>query len=489
MQQLRKYQQAAVEQARDAVRGGARRLLVQGPTGSGKNTVAAYLISQAASLGKRAVFLVHRRSLITQMAERLKEFGADCGIVMNGVARTNHPIQLVSRDTLFSRAARNDWMQPPPADLVLVDEAHQAGKKYETILSWYRSSVLVGLTATPAWPDGRGMGEPDGPYQRLIQTVPTTTLVREGYLVPVTYFCPPAAIKMRKNGGSPGAKLAGDPVTNWLIHGSGRPTVLFAATCDASRAACKAFLDRGITAEHVDGDVEDEDRAATLARLTSGVTKVVCSVGTMVEGVDLPPVSCIILLRKAASIVTYLQAVGRGMRPHPGKKDLVVIDHSSASLRHGYADEDFEWSLDPKDSVERRTKQAKKDGKMREPIVCLGCSCVFSGLPACPVCGKEVRRGRDRKAISADEVLVKVQRDTLFDLDVPPPDPAAEMRKAWARCRGVAAHRGQKARAAQVMFRNQFRVWPEQVGMADCPRGHQWEQPAALVWPNFARGG
>lgn len=478
MQTLRDYQLDVVERTRKCIREGKRRVLIQGATGSGKGTIAAYLLARAARMGKRAVFLVHSRRLVTQMAERLGEFGVSCGILMNGFARTSHPIQLVSRDTLFSRVEVNDWMRPPPADLVCLDEAHHSGARYDLILSWYPRAILVGMTATPTWPDGRGMGEPDGPYQALECTIPTSQLVKQGHLARVRCFAPDGAVKKR---GEPRKGLVGDPVYWWRKYGAGRPTVLFASRRSESRAACEAFLRDGVSAEHLDGLTPDLERDAILARLRSGETQVLCGVAVLNEGVDLPCVSCIQILRAAGSLVTYLQIAGRGMRPHPSKTDLVLIDHAGACLRHGFPDEDVEWTLDPKDDVNRRNKKAKEDGGKRTPILCPKCVCVYYGQLACPECGHVIKPKRDRKAVVADDVLVEVPRE------VREADLKKSMYRAWSSYRAIASYRGQKARAASAMFKTQFGVWPEAAGMPDCQRGSDWDRPAAAVWPQFVR--
>lgn len=477
-QQLRDYQYDVVERTRGQVRRGNRRVLIQGATGAGKNTVAAYLLAAAAAKGKPAVFLAHRRRLITQMQSRLLEFGCGSGAFMAGHPRTPHPVQLVSRDTLFSRAFMNSWSALPPAELLVVDECHNLGDRLEQILAAYPNAVLIGLTATPARGDGRGLGEV---YQAMERTAPISRLIEEGHLVRARCFSPGMAVRGKADART---GLVGSPVQWWRRYGGpARPTVLFAANRAESRGACEAFLAAGVAAEHVDAFTPDEERDAVLDRLAEGVTKVVCSVSVLTEGTDVPPVSCVILLRKAGSLVTYLQAVGRGMRPHPGKTDLVVIDHAGAVPRHGYPDEDVDWSLDPSSDVERRNREARKDGKKKTTVVCPECSCVFPGGPACPECGRRMPPPRGRKAKLVQDVLVEAPREKR-----PEVSRQAAMLRDWARFRAVAAHGGQKARAASAMFRSEHGVWPEHAAdgsLPEVPRGCDWDRPAAQVWPQF----
>ncbi len=199
--QLRDYQLDVVGRARARIREGKRRVIIQAATGAGKGVMAAHLLSACADKGKRAVFLVHRRRLIDQMIENCLDYGHRPGLIMAGYPRTpSLPIQLASRDTLFSRAVTNEWMDLPDADLVILDEAHNCGARLEHLLGRYRDAVLIGMTATPVYSGGRGMGCPSGPYQALECTVPTSRLVEEGWLSPVKCFSPEGAVKAKKGG-------------------------------------------------------------------------------------------------------------------------------------------------------------------------------------------------------------------------------------------------------------------------------------------------
>lgn len=482
--ELRPYQIDVADRVAARVREGARRVILQAATGGGKAVIAAWLMARCAEKGKRAVFLVHRRILIEQMITRLKEWGHSCGVIMNGYAKSEwEPIQLVSRDTLFSRAVKHDWITCPPADLVIVDECHSAGAKYEKFMEVYGKSVLIGTTATPVFSGGRGMGCPAGPYQALECAVPTSQLVKDGFLSPVKCFSPLSAIKARK-GADDGKKrkLAGDPVYWWKRYGQGRPTVLFAAKVEHAEAAMRAFLKAEIPAELLYARTPDEERTKMLRRVVSGETKVICSVSCLVEGVDVPELSCGIIFRSAGSTVVYRQLCGRLMRTHPTKPDgAILIDHAGAVQKHGFPDEDVEWTLDPDDTVGARVKKAKEDGKMKQLIVCRSCGHDFSGATSCPNCGLELSKKRPEVPYVQNEILVEAPREQ--DQTVL----RESTLRAWDRFRAIAANRNQKCRAASAMYRARFGRFPEQDDMPGTLRGHEWDRPANLVWAQYVR--
>jgi superfamily II DNA or RNA helicase len=475
MPDLRAYQLDVVDRAAARVRAGVRHLIIQGATGSGKTHVSSEITRRAVDRGKKVLFLAHRRRLIRQKSERLDQFRVPHGIIMNGVSGySGAPVQVASKDTLLSRSVRNQWVTPPPADLVIIDEAHLSlSEQYQTLVSLYPRAVILGLTATPALGDGRGLAPY---YQDIVSTVPTSQLIREGFLVPVQCYAPEESRQRALQGQR---KLLGDPVYNWKKYASGRPTVLFATRVDSSLAVVKAFLDAGIPAEHLDSNSTDDEREAVLERVQSGQTLVLSNVGIMTEGIDVPCLSCCILLRLVGSYVFYAQAVGRVMRPHPGKTEAVLIDHAGAVRRHGLPTQDVEWSIDPEDTVESRNRKARKEGKRATPITCPACAYQFVGSIICPACGHKLPR-RLQPTRTEDALLVPVGDDAT-------PSPAAlreEQVRYWHTCLRVMANKGRTCAAASCMFRSKYRSWPP-ADFPNVPEPGQRQEPVALVFPQY----
>lgn len=436
-----------IGRARARYASGVRRLLLQAPVGYGKTVVTSEIARAAVARGKRVLFLAHRRRLVSQSSRKLDDFGVFHGLLMSGeAAAAGEMVQVASRDTLLSRAVRNDWVAPPPADLVIVDEAHRVmADDYQRLMALYPDAYHLGVTATPARDDGRGLG---GFYQALECAPPISWLVARGRLCPVRCYAPQNA-----GGGRAGRKLAGDPVATWLRLGEGRPTVLFASRVEHSRAACAAFLAAGVTAEHIDARTEDADREAAVARVESGATRVLCNVGVFTEGVDVPCLSCVVLLRLASSYVLFVQAVGRAMRAHPGKSDAVLIDHADAVLEHGFPDDDVRWELDEGGTVEARNREDRKEGKRSQPVVCPACGMCYPAGPACPGCGAKLPRKMMPPALR-NQLLTEVERGLT-------PERQREWRvRFWHGCLATMAYKGGTCGAAAQMYRRKYGEWP-----------------------------
>jgi DNA repair protein RadD len=167
MIELRPYQLDVIERCRREVVAGRRRVLIVAPTGSGKTPIASSIVAGAEGKGKRVAFFAHRRELIGQAAGKLGDAGVDAGVIMPGTRpRPERAVQVASVWALHGRAIRSNTMEMPPADVVIVDEAHHArASTYADLLAAYPDAVVLGLTATPCRGDGRGLGNVFGVTQ------------------------------------------------------------------------------------------------------------------------------------------------------------------------------------------------------------------------------------------------------------------------------------------------------------------------------------
>ena len=109
-------------------------------------------------------------------------------------------------------------------------------------------------------------------------------------------------------------------------------------------------------------------------------------------GLDVPAVECVVIARPTRSIVLYKQAVGRGMRPSPGKDHLIIIDHGRVVESLGMPHEEFAWSLDDDKNVNKstRAKVAQRKHTDESPRSCPECThmwLVSEDGPACDLCG------------------------------------------------------------------------------------------------------
>jgi DNA repair protein RadD len=157
---LRPYQADVLGRLEAEIAVGRRRVLLVAPTGSGKSIIASTVIASAGARGDRVLFLAHRREILRQTSQELHAAGVDHGVLLPGYQmRPYVSVQVASIATLHARAVRTASIALPPADLVIVDEAHHVrARTYRRVLQAYPGAAILGLTATPCRGDGRGLG-------------------------------------------------------------------------------------------------------------------------------------------------------------------------------------------------------------------------------------------------------------------------------------------------------------------------------------------
>lgn len=418
----RPYQSEAVDLLRQSIGQGKRKPILQLPTGSGKTMIASMIVRMALAKSNRVLFLAPRRELIFQASKAFSAEGIHNGVIMAGVRSTDSRVQIASKDTINARVFNAGWMDMPDADLVIVDEAHLSiTDTYSKILDHYAGKVVIGLTATPARGDGKGLG---AFYDDLIAPVSIKQLTDEGYLCPVRYFAPsePDLRGVSVQGGDyvktqlgevmDKPELIGDIVHNWKRLASGKKTVVFCTTKAHGRHVCDEFIAAGVCAEHIDSDTPKEDRAAILERVESGETTVITNVFVMSYGIDIPSLEVAVLARPTKNIALYLQTVGRVLRTHPGKEYALIIDHSGAVLENGFVDDPLAWALDSSKTIKtEKQEQQERAGDPKE-ISCSDCGSIFKARRDCPVCGFEmVKPAEPIPVYEAD--LQEIERDQI----------------------------------------------------------------------------
>jgi len=394
----RPYQAAAVDQARTCIREGRRAPLIVAPTGSGKTVIACDIIESALAKSNPILFLAHRKELIEQASGKLDENGIPHAIIKAGNPRSNPAalVQVASIQTLIQRL--DEWADfLDRCRLIITDEAHHAmAKTYLEIRQRCPNAIDLGLTATPYRADGKGLGKR---YDSLVEVATIDELTQAGYLVPSRVFegvrVDLAGVRTTAgdyNQGQLGEavnkpKLVGNIVEAWQKNAIDRLTVAFTVNVSHSRALAAAFEQDGVAVAHLDGKTPAEERAQIIAALRSGEISIVCNCMVLTEGFDCPDIGAAILAAPTKSRAKWRQMCGRGLRPAPGKKDCILLDHGNLTDQHGFLTDPDGNSLTNGTSAERRRPERQ----------CRECGAKYAGSPArCPGCGAELKRGEAR---------------------------------------------------------------------------------------------
>ena len=434
MFELRPYQSDLRDRCRDAFRAGHKRVVMQLGTGGGKTCTAADVVRLAVLRGHRVLYTAHRDEILTQTAAKLADAGVVFAVLSTGRAVPDAAVILASQQTL----ARRDV---PAVDLHVCDEAHQGTKGQARVQAALPNAWHLLLTATPCRLDGNPL-----PADAIVCGPSVAELQAAGHLCEAIVYSVPAPdvadVAMERGDFKPAGlaiaarkpALVGAVADNWRRYCTGRRGVLFAVSVEHSRECCAALTAAGYRAVHVDGSTPDAERSAAWAGLRSGTLDCVCNVGVAIEGLDVPEIDAVYMARPTCSLTVHMQSIGRGMRPAPGKRDLVVVDAAGNTWRHGLPETPREWSLTARVGAVRG---AALPGLSH----CAECLAMWDGGGACPRCGHVATAAERAGPRTVGGELLRVtaaeleRRARAASKDVPPRDCPA-----WVEAAGLAGY-------------------------------------------------
>ena len=356
---LRDYQSAAITAVRRAWGSGIRRPAVVLPTGAGKTVVFAHIAAQMRERGVRTLILAHRDELIEQAAAKVRAVAPDLRVgILKGPRREvrGRDVVVASVQSL-AREKRRAEIAAAGLRLVIVDECHHAvANTYMNILRAMgcfaddldKGAYALGVTATMGRSDRLALG---AVWQDVVYRRDIVEMIREGHLVNAKGV----RIKVdgldfgrvKRQGGDFQDKALAEAMHDTLApaaiarayveHAKDRPGVLFAPGVAMAYEMAEALSAEGVPAAGLDGSMTMADRRAVLTRYAHGDVQVVCNAMVLTEGWDAPWCSAAVLARPTSSASLYVQMAGRALRPHPGKRDAMILDVVGVTGRHRLA--------------------------------------------------------------------------------------------------------------------------------------------------------
>lgn len=401
---LRPYQKAALEQIRAAFKNHKRVLFVL-PTGGGKTAVFAETIRLAIAKDPTAkcLVIVHGKDLAAQIVRTLNAQGVPA------LKFPEHkPAQGQASVALIQYFARKDLSGIGRFKYVVVDEAHHAcAATYRHLFDALGDAYVLGATATPIRTDGQGLGDV---FDEMVLGPSISELIRQGHIADYVYYAPKTLIDERRaddENFTPKATVFGDVYEQWRKHFIDKRSLVYCTSVAHARQTQKLFASRGVPCLSLDGQTKDEERKKALDMLAEGIVPVIASCNILSEGIDVPAVDGVILLRPTQSLSVYLQQVGRALRPAPGKDNAVILDLAGNVFRHGLPDDERRWTLDG----------VKKRGDAGKKTLAALCHACFAAFPphkaACPHCGAERLRKERAVKIEKEAEIIEITRTAL----------------------------------------------------------------------------
>ena len=284
-QVLRGYQATLVDRLRAVYRLGFRAILLQLATGGGKTHIFTAITAIAHERGRRVLVAAHRRELIRQAAAKLTAAGVPHGIIAPGHPETADAVQVGSIQTLARRLDRL-----PAFDLIVLDECHHAvAAQWTALLTAQAQARILGVTATPARLDGKGLGVgAGGIFDTLVVGPSIAELTSAGFLAPARYFVPETRIDtsaVAQVGGDFSAagletlmtgnsRITGDAIDSYRCHADHQPAICFVATVRHGEIVAAQFREAGYRAACVHGKLPAAERDAMIAATSTIVPSV-----------------------------------------------------------------------------------------------------------------------------------------------------------------------------------------------------------------------
>ena len=387
------------EEMRDKTRSALnehRRVILCAPPGTGKTRLAKWILGSYANCPKidcqsgHSLFVVHRRGLVDNASNSFGEFPVlPHGIIMSGRDTDfSRSVHVASIDTIKSWYCDGEDYTGWTFDLIVYDECHShvpalrafllphdLKRQKENLLRPF----LIGLSATPQHKELNQV------FKTIVKGPDPQWLIDNKFLSPFRYFqCTKGDLsKLVKQGddyteasvAAAMTNLAGDLVKDWKRLAEGRATVGFFPRRSHAQEGMEMLCAAGVNARYVDGETPDNERREMFADLNEGRIDYIANVGVIERGTDIPRIGCIQMCTAVGNVVRWKQMIGRGSRVHPDVEDCIVLDHADGIRKHGFFEDDTEWSLE---WGERPAKTAET----RATVECPSCGAIeISAVP------------------------------------------------------------------------------------------------------------
>ncbi len=338
--------------------------LIVAATGTGKTAIAAFdyrrFARERAHIPTRLLFIAHREEILKQSLSCFRQVmqDPDFGGLYVGSSKTDQPEHLFISIQSFDRLRLWEKMDPDYYDMIIVDEFHHAAApSYQKLLSYFKPTILLGLTATPERMDGENILRYfDG---HIAAEIRLSDAIERRFLCPFHYFGVEDPIDLKG--------------VNWVrghydVDALNNLYVLSTVSAERRAAAILNAIDRytpdlrdirglgfcvsvrhahfmadyfnahGVPSLALDSHTPEVVREAARGQLARGELTFLFAVDLFNEGVDIPEINTVLFLRPTNSMTIFLQQLGRGLRRAEGKDCLTVLDFvAQANRKYDFA--------------------------------------------------------------------------------------------------------------------------------------------------------
>ncbi|MDR0899666.1 MAG: DEAD/DEAH box helicase [Lactobacillaceae bacterium] len=334
--QPNKMQLSALKSLKDLRQKGETKGLVVSATGTGKTYLSAFDIKQLQP--KRVLYLAHRKQILEKSLESFKEVlgGSDTDFAIYDGENSGSKYTFATVN-LFSKPQNQTKFNPEHFDYILIDEAHRIADgdtMYQRILDYFNPRFLLGMTATPERTDGTNV------YQffdyNLAYEISLSDALEANLLTPFHYI----GVTDYENDGQKASDtadlkyLTSDQRVDYLIEktnyygysGETLKGLIFVSRIEEGLELSTKLNERGFSTKFISGSDSIAVRQNAVEQLQRGELQYLITVDIFNEGIDIPEVNQVVMMRPTISSIIFLQQLGRGLRKTYSKEYLTVID-------------------------------------------------------------------------------------------------------------------------------------------------------------------
>lgn len=332
-------QEQACERLRLLREQGENKALVIAATGTGKTYLAAFDVSQMNP--KRVLFVCHREKILNDAMKTFKTIMPDIKMgILSGNQKDYDSNYLFATNQMISKDYVLELFEKNHFDYIIIDEAHRsAAGSYQKVLDYFEPRFSLGMTATPERTDNLNI------YEYFDYNIAVETRLRqaleENLIVPFIYYgIDDISTDLSKFKFKSVDKLAEklniksrvdliiEHMNKYPYAGKKRKTLGFCVNQKHAVYMSNEFNQRGISSIYLLGDNNQYEREEAINKLSDEFDPLTCifTVDIFNEGIDIPSVNTILMLRPTESPIIFIQQLGRGLRHYQFKEYLTVLD-------------------------------------------------------------------------------------------------------------------------------------------------------------------
>lgn len=311
--------------------------LIISATGTGKTYLAALDVKNYNP--KRFLFVAHREQILKKSLDSFhKVLGGDKKTnygILSGNAKNTDTKYLFATVQTLSKAENLNQFKRDEFDYILIDEAHHVGSKiYGKLLDYFTPDFLLGMTATPERSDDKNIYELfdyNVPYEiRLQEALEEEMLVPFHYIGVSDYTYNGEVIDDNTNlkylVSEERVKYVVEQSKYYGYDGDVLHGLVFVSRKEEADEIAKLLTKNGYPSQMLSGEDSQGQREQAIEKLKNGELTYLVTVDIFNEGIDIPFINQVIMMRKTESVIVFVQQLGRGLRKAQGKEYLTVID-------------------------------------------------------------------------------------------------------------------------------------------------------------------